>query len=70
MIKLINPAKMKMPYEPPTTAVILDDLTDAPESTNEDQVEFLNAVRDGNESMVRPRPMHHHLPRCIMTMTP
>ena len=53
MIKLINPAKMKIPYEPPTTAVILDDLTDAPESTNEDQVEFLNAVRNGNESMVR-----------------
>ena len=53
MIKLINPAKMKIPYEPPMTAVILDDLTDAPESTNEDQVEFLNAVRDGNESMVR-----------------
>ena len=35
------------------TAVILDDLTDGPESTNEDQVDFLNAVRDGNESMVR-----------------
>ena len=45
--------KMKIPYEPPMTAVILDDLTDAPESTNEDQVQFLNAVRDGNESMVR-----------------
>ena len=44
---------MKIPYEPPMTAVILDDLTDAPESTNEDQVEFLNAVRDGKESMVR-----------------
>ena len=53
MIKLINTAKMKIPYEPSMTAMILDDLTDAPESTNEDQVEFLNAVRDGNESMVR-----------------
>ena len=46
-----------MPYEPPITAVILGDLTDAPESRdialNEDQVGFLDAVRDGNESMVR-----------------
>ena len=46
-----------MPYEPPITAVILGDLTDAPESRdialNEDQICFLDAVRDGNESMVR-----------------
>ena len=48
---------MQIPYEPPVTAVILGDLTDAPESRdivlNEDQVGFLDAVRDGKESTVR-----------------
>ena len=48
---------MQIPYEPPLTAVVLGDLTDAPESRdialNEDQVGFLDAVREGNESMVR-----------------
>ncbi|KAK2565951.1 Short transient receptor potential channel 5 [Acropora cervicornis] len=48
---------MEIPYEPQENAVILGDITDAPESRdialNEDQVGFLDAVRDGNESMVR-----------------
>ncbi|XP_044175027.1 LOW QUALITY PROTEIN: short transient receptor potential channel 4-like [Acropora millepora] len=48
---------MQIPYEPPLTAVVLGDLTDAPESRdialNEDQVGFLDAVREGNESRVR-----------------
>ena len=48
---------MEISYEPQDNAVILGDLTDAPESRdialNEDQVGFLDAVRDGNESMVR-----------------
>ena len=48
---------MEIPYEPQEDAVILGDIIDAPESRdialNEDQVGFLDAVRDGNESMVR-----------------
>ena len=47
---------MEIPYEPQENAVILGDIIDAPESRdialNEDQVGFLDAVRDGDESMV------------------
>ncbi|XP_044175029.1 short transient receptor potential channel 5-like [Acropora millepora] len=47
---------MEIPYEPQEDAVILGDIIDAPESRdialNEDQVGFLDAVRDGDESMV------------------
>ena len=48
---------MEISYEPQVNAVSLGDITDAPESRdialNEDQVGFLDAVRDGNKSMVQ-----------------